>query len=130
MRPNNFQPYGMFDANHAPILRQDEHYLQTDRNELSLEPHHLRVPKGVSKMISEPTVRSTQTVQLSYVKISTISKWGELALEPRHLGVPTGASIAISKPMVRLAQNVHLSCPDTYNVSKWKEVRFHMTHVT
>jgi len=81
-------------------------------------------------MISEPTVRSTQTVQLSYVKISTISKWGELALEPRHLGVPTGASIAISKPMVRLAQNVHLSCPDTYNVSKWKEVRFHMTHVT
>ena len=81
-------------------------------------------------MISEPMVRSTQIVQLSCVKISTISKWGELSLEPRHLGVPSGASKAISEPMVRLAQNVHLSCTDTYTVSKRKEVRFHMTHVT
>ena len=56
---------------------------------------------NVSKMISEPMVRSTQTVQLSCVKISTIFKWGELSLEPRHLGVPSGASKAISKPMVR-----------------------------
>ena len=81
-------------------------------------------------MISEPMVRSTQTVQLSCVKISTISKWGELLLEPCHLGVPLGASKTISKPMVRLAQNVHLSCTDTYTISKRKEVRFHMTHVT
>jgi len=85
---------------------------------------------GVSKMISEPMVRSTQTVQLSCVMISTISKWGELSLEPRQLGVPSGASKAISEPMVRWAQNVHLSCTDTYTVSKQKEVRFHMTHVT
>jgi len=75
-------------------------------------------------------VRLTQTMQLSCVKISTISKRGELSLEPSHLGVPSGASKAISEPMVRLAQNVHLSCTDTYTVSKWKEVRFHMTHVT
>ena len=75
-------------------------------------------------------VHSTQTVQLSCTKISTISKWGELSLEPRHLGVPSGASKAISEQMVRLAQNVLLSCTDPYTVSKQKEVRFHMTHVT
>ena len=81
-------------------------------------------------MISEAMVRSTQTVQLSYIKISTISKWGELSLEPRHLGVPSPASKVISEMMVRLAQNVQQSCIDTYTVSKRKEVRFHMTHVT
>jgi hypothetical protein len=48
-----------------------------DRNELSLEPRYLGVPSGASKMITEPMVRSAQTVHLSYVKISTISKWTE-----------------------------------------------------
>ena len=81
-------------------------------------------------MISEPIVRLTQTVQLSCVKISTISRWGELSLVPSHLGVPSGASKAISERMVRLAKNVDLSCTDSYTVSKQKKVRFHMTHVT
>jgi hypothetical protein len=40
---NDFQAYGMFGANHAPILRQDYQYLQTDQNELPLEPRHLGV---------------------------------------------------------------------------------------
>jgi hypothetical protein len=53
---NNFWAYGMFGANCAPILRQDWHYLQTVQNEFPLEPRHLRVPSGVSKMISEPMV--------------------------------------------------------------------------
>jgi hypothetical protein len=35
---------------------------------------HLGVPSGASKMISELTVRSAQTVRLSWIKISTISK--------------------------------------------------------
>ena len=78
----------------------------------------------------EPILRSAQTMQLSCVKISTISKWGELSLEPRHLRVPSGASKAISEPMVRLAQNVHISCTDTYTVSKRTETRLHMTHIT
>ena len=47
----------MFDANGAPTLRQDYLYLQVDQNELPLEPRLLVVPLGVSKMISEPTVR-------------------------------------------------------------------------
>ena len=75
-------------------------------------------------MIFEPMVRLTETVQISCVKISTISKWGELSLEPHHLGVPSGASKVIYEPMVRLAKNVYLSCTDTYTVSKEKEERF------
>jgi hypothetical protein len=37
-------------------------------------PHHQGVPSGLSKMISEPMVRSAQTVHLSCIKVSTISK--------------------------------------------------------
>jgi hypothetical protein len=54
--------------------------------------HHLWVPSGASKMISEPMVCSAQTVHQSCFKISTISRRTELSLEPRHLGVPSGAS--------------------------------------
>jgi hypothetical protein len=95
-----------------------------------MTPRHLGVPSGESKMISEPMVRSTQTVHLSCVKIRTISKQTELSLEPRHLEVPSDASKTIYELMIRLAQTVHLSCTDTNTVSKLKEERFHMTHVT
>ena len=81
-------------------------------------------------MISEPMVRSTQTVHLSCVQISTICKWTELSLEPRHLIVPLGVSKMVSKLMVHLAQKLHLSCTDTNTVSKRKEAGFHMTYVT
>ena len=40
----------MFHANHAPTLHQ--YYLQTDRTELPLEPLHLGVQTGASKMVS------------------------------------------------------------------------------
>jgi hypothetical protein len=56
------------------------------------DPHHLVVPSGEFKMISEPMVCSTQTMDLSRIKISTISERIELSLEPRHLGVSSGAS--------------------------------------
>jgi hypothetical protein len=55
----------MFDANRAPILCQDQHYLHTNRMELPLEPYHLGVPLGASKMISKPMVRLAQTMHLS-----------------------------------------------------------------
>jgi hypothetical protein len=80
-------------------------------------------------MIFEPIVRSTQTVHLSCVKISTISKWTELSLESHHLGVQSSASKMISEPIVCLAQTMHLFCADTNTVYKQKEVRFHMAHV-
>jgi hypothetical protein len=56
------------------------------------DPHHLVVPSGEFKMISEPMVCSTQTMDLSRIKISTISERIKLSLEPRHLGVSSGAS--------------------------------------
>ena len=74
---NYFGAYGTFGANRALMLRQDEHYLQTDRNEHPLVPRHLGVASGASKMISEPMVRLAQTVHLSCVKFSTFSKQTE-----------------------------------------------------
>jgi hypothetical protein len=71
-----------------------------------------------------------QTMDLSCIEISTISKQTEVRLEPRRPGVPSGASKMISEQLVRLAQTVHLSCTDSNTVSKEKEVRFHMTHIT
>jgi hypothetical protein len=85
---------------------------------------------GVSKMISEPMVHSTQTVHLSCIKVRTIAKQTELSPKPHHLRVPSGATKMISKPMVRLVQTVHLCCIVTNTISKEKEVRFHITHVT
>jgi hypothetical protein len=34
--------------------------------------------------------KSTKTMHISCIKISTISKWSELSLEPHHLRVPSG----------------------------------------
>jgi hypothetical protein len=66
--------YGTFGANRAPILNQDKHNLQTNRNELPFEPPHLGVPSGVSKTISEPMVHLAQIVQVSCTETNTISK--------------------------------------------------------
>ena len=73
--------------------------------ELSLEPHHLVVPSGVSKMIFElwyiwrkpctylpPTLTLSQTVR------------NKIPQDPRQLGVPSGACKPIAKPMVRSTQ--------------------------
>jgi hypothetical protein len=55
-------------------------------NEIPHDPRHLGVPSGASKMISELVIRLAQIVHLSYVKISTISKWTEMSF---HLGLTT-----------------------------------------
>ena len=54
---------------------------------------NLGVLSGVSKMISESMVRSTQTVHLSCIKISTISESNKTSfhLSLCHLVVPSGA---------------------------------------
>jgi hypothetical protein len=39
----------MIGANRATILRQDQHYLQIDRNELPLDPRHLVVRRVCAK---------------------------------------------------------------------------------
>jgi hypothetical protein len=73
-------------------------------------------------MISEHMVRLTQTIHISYVKVSTISKQTETSI---HL-----TQTMIFEPIVCLKQAMHLSCANTNTVSKWTETRFHMTNVT
>jgi hypothetical protein len=63
----------------TPILHRHKQCLQTDRNEIPLDPRHLGVSSGVCKMIFEPMVCLAQTVHLSCVKISPISKRTEMS---------------------------------------------------
>jgi hypothetical protein len=72
-----------------------------------------------------------QTMHLSCIKVSTISKWIEQSsTRPRHLEVPSGPSKTIYEPMVRLTQTEHLSCTNANTVSKQIKTRLYMTHVT
>jgi hypothetical protein len=82
---SDFQARGTFDANRALFLCQNKNYLQTDQNELLLDPRHLRGQSDASKMVSEPMVRLAQTVHLSCVEINTISKWTEASFYLTHV---------------------------------------------
>ena len=75
----------MFIDNRAPILRQDLHYLQTDRNDLPLEPHHLGVPSNASKTIFKHMVRLAQTKHLSCTDTNTVSKWIKMIFHRTHV---------------------------------------------
>jgi hypothetical protein len=55
-----------------------------DQNEIPDDACNLVVPSAASKMISNHMVRSTQTVHLSCVKFSTISKQTETSI---HLSI-------------------------------------------
>jgi hypothetical protein len=83
---NDFCACGTFDANRAPILHWHYHWLQMDWNEIPHDQCHIRDPSGASKTISDPMLRSTQTVHLSCVKISTISKQTKTSI---HLSLVT-----------------------------------------
>jgi hypothetical protein len=83
---NYLWAYGTFGANCASILYRHKHWLQMDRNEISQDPSHLVVTSAVSKMISKPVVCSAQSMHLSCVKISTVSKWTESSF---HLSLIT-----------------------------------------
>jgi hypothetical protein len=56
-----------------------------DQNKLPLDPRHVGVPSGVSKMISQPMVRLAQTKHVSFTKINTISKRMETSLLLTHV---------------------------------------------
>jgi hypothetical protein len=64
---------------------QTVHYLQTDKNELPLERHHLGEPSGASKTIYEPMVHLAQTVHLSCTDTNTISKRTETRFHTTHV---------------------------------------------
>jgi hypothetical protein len=82
---NDFWVYGTFGINCAPILNQEKHYFQMDRNELPFERHHLGVPFIVSKTISKPMVCLSQTVDLSCTNTNTISKQTEMRFYMTHI---------------------------------------------
>jgi hypothetical protein len=67
------------------VLLGDEAQV-TDRNKIRHDPRHLGVRSGASKTIFEHMVCSAQTVHLSCVKISTISKRNEASF---HLSLIT-----------------------------------------
>jgi hypothetical protein len=75
----------MFGANRSLGLHQDLRYIQTDRNELALEPRHLGVPSGASKMNPEPTVCLPQNVHLFCTSTNTVSKWTETRFDMTHV---------------------------------------------
>jgi hypothetical protein len=87
--------------------------------QLPLEPRHLGLLSGASKMISKPVVHSAETMHLYCTDTNTISKRTEMRFHiPTHLGVPSGASKTISEPMARSAQTAHLSCIKISTISK------------
>jgi hypothetical protein len=55
------------------------------QNEHPFEPHHLGVPSGASKMISEPMVLLAQTMHLSSPDTNTASKWTEMRFHMTHV---------------------------------------------
>jgi hypothetical protein len=58
----------------STYLAPKQHCLQTDRSKISYDTRHLGVPSCASRFISKHLVCSMQTVHLSWIKISTISK--------------------------------------------------------
>jgi hypothetical protein len=99
-----------------------------DRNELLLKPHHLGVPSGASKMISEPMVCLVQTVHVPSIKISTISKRTEMSF---HLSLITSEYHQVHlkwflslwhvqrKPCMYLASRLALSSNGPKQASTW-----------
>jgi hypothetical protein len=103
-----------------------------DWNKLPLEPRHLEVPLGTSKMIfwAYDIFGANHAPILSQDLYYLQTDQNELPLEPHHLGVPLGVSKMITKPMVRLAQTVHLSWVKINTVSKQTEICSHLSLVT
>jgi hypothetical protein len=80
-------------------------------NKISQDPHHLGLPSGVSKMIYEPVVHSTQTVHLSCFKASTVSKRTKSSF---HLSLITLEHHWVRpKPFLSLWYVWRKSCTDT-----------------
>jgi hypothetical protein len=57
-----------------------------DFNEIQHNPRHQGIPSGASKTIWVPMVRSVETMHLSCIKISTISKHTKMSF---HLSLVT-----------------------------------------
>jgi hypothetical protein len=87
---------------------------------LPVEPHHLVVPSGAYKMISEPMVGKPRTYLAPTRTLSPNGKKRDSTWST-SLGVPSGASKTISEPMVRSMQTVHLSYVKISTIPKLTE---------
>jgi hypothetical protein len=65
-------------------MPQDQHYLRADRIELPLEPRHLGVPSGVSKMIFSLGTFGANRAPI-YTDNITISKWTDARFHMTHV---------------------------------------------
>jgi hypothetical protein len=121
----------MFGANCAPILHGHKQCLQTNQNEIAHDPCHVTVPSGVSKMISEPIVRSRKLcTYLAPTLTLSLNGPNEVPHDPRHLGVPSVASKGIFETVLCSAQTVHLSYVKISSIYKWTETSFHLSLIT
>jgi hypothetical protein len=59
--------------------------IQTDSSKLPLEPRHLGLSSGASKMISEPMVHSAQTVHLYCTDTNFVSKRTKTRFHMTHI---------------------------------------------
>jgi hypothetical protein len=73
-RPRRFSSRWYIQHKLCSYLASRLAHLQMDPNKLRLEPRHLGVSSGASKMISEPIVRSAQTVLLYCTETNSIPK--------------------------------------------------------
>jgi hypothetical protein len=115
-------------AYHQLTLTPSPNRLKRD----STWPKSPRSSIGASKKISEPMVCLVQTVHLSCVKISAISKQTEMSFHfslvtyECHRVQPKRDSTWPKSPR----STIHLSSTDINTVSKWTKMRFDMTQVT
>jgi hypothetical protein len=74
---NNFWAYVTFGTKRCTYLASRLALSLNRPKRLSVEPRHLGVASGVSKIISEPMVHLVQTLHLSCTKTNTVSKQTE-----------------------------------------------------
>ena len=129
---NGFLGYDALGAICAPILHQDQHYLQTKQTELPLEPLYPGVSSGASKMVSQAMMHQAQTVYLSCTKTNSVSKQTEARFHMTHViqELYCDASKQISQHMVCSMQTMHLSCIKISTISKQIEPTFHLSLFT
>ena len=100
-------------------------------NKIPHDPHHLGLPSGASKMISEPMVRLAKScTNLTSTLTPCRNGPNKIPHDPRHLGVPSGGSKMISEPMVRSMQTVHRSYVKISTISKQTKTSFQLSFVT
>jgi hypothetical protein len=56
-----------------------------DRNDLLVDPRHVGILSGASKMICQPMVLLAQTIHLACAEMNTISRQTEMSFQLTHI---------------------------------------------